>query len=215
MDFAWFRMTFLRLFKFLQIKKRGPNLWAKPILQIVWIIWSRLLYFNFKTLKGPIFGSLIRTSELFGTCFCISILKGLSTQFFCNSLDFSVFSAWFRSTFLLLFKFLQIKKKWPNFWGEPFPQIIWITWSLLLYFNFKAFKGPISSSFIRFQYILYDSEELWNQFSGKSELYKPYFCNSILKDLWTQIIHSLYLHAFCLIQKKLSPTFEINANLRT
>ena len=67
----------------------------------------------------------------------------------------------------------------------------WIIWSPLLYFNFKTFKDPNSLSFIRFQCVLYDSEEFlsdfWNfyklkgedllsggnQFCRKSELFGP------------------------------------------
>ena len=37
--------------KCLQIKEWERNFWEEPILQKVWIIWSPLLYFSFKTLK--------------------------------------------------------------------------------------------------------------------------------------------------------------------
>ena len=47
------RKTFLRVLKFLQIKEGGPNFWGEPILQNVWIIWSPLLYFNFKSFLNP------------------------------------------------------------------------------------------------------------------------------------------------------------------
>ena len=40
----------------------------------------------------------------------------------------------------------------------------WIIWSPHLYFNFKTFKDPNSSSFIRFQFVLYDSEEFLSYF---------------------------------------------------
>ena len=53
MHFVWFRSTSLRVFKFLQIKEGGPNFWGEPILQNVWIIWSPLLYFNFKSFLDP------------------------------------------------------------------------------------------------------------------------------------------------------------------
>ena len=49
MHFVWFRSTSLRVFKFLQIKEGGPNFWWEPILQNVWIIWSPLLFSNFKS----------------------------------------------------------------------------------------------------------------------------------------------------------------------
>ena len=75
----------------------------------------------------------------------------------------------------------------------------WIIWSPLLYFNFKTFKDPNSSPFIRFPCVLYDSEDFFvrllkflqikegdlisggNQFCRRSELFGPPFCISILK----------------------------------
>ena len=140
-------------------------------------------------------------------------------------------SAWFRSTFLRVLKFLQIKEGGPNFWGEPILQNVWIIWSPLLYFNFKSFLDPISSSFITFQCILHDSgllfEESWylyklkrgdlisggKQFCRMSELFGPPFCISILKVLWTQILrHSLDFNAFCMIQEYFSQSVEISTN---
>ena len=131
-----------------------------------------------------------------------------------------MYSAWFRSTFLRVLKFLQIKEGGPNFWGEPILQNDWIIWSPLLYFNFKSFLDPNSSSFIRFQSILHESGRLfseswnfyklkrgdlisgWNQFCRKSELFGPRFCISISKVLWTQIHRqSLDLNAFRIIQE--------------
>ena len=53
MHSAWFGSTFLRVLKFLQIKEQGPNFWGESILQKVWIIWSPLPYFNFKSFAGP------------------------------------------------------------------------------------------------------------------------------------------------------------------
>ena len=142
-----------------------------------------------------------------------------------------MYSAWFRSTFLRVLKFLQIKEGGPNFWGEPILQKVWIIWSHLLYFNFKSFKYSISSSFIRFQCILHDSgillSESWNlykfkradlisrrnQFCRMSELFGPPFCISILKVLWTQIHrHSLDFNAFCMIQEYFSQKLETSTN---
>ena len=60
MHFVWFRSTSLRVFKFLQIKEGGPNFWGEPILQKVWIIWSPLLYLNFKSFVDPDSSSFIR-----------------------------------------------------------------------------------------------------------------------------------------------------------
>ena len=140
-------------------------------------------------------------------------------------------SAWFRSTFLRVLKFLQIKEGGPNFWGEPILQKGWIIWSSLLYFNFKSFVGPNSSSFTRFQCILDDSavlfSESWNffklnrgdlisggnQFCRKSELFGLPFSIWILTVLWTRIHrHSLDLNAFCMIQEYFSQSLEISTN---
>ena len=54
MDSAWFSSIFVRFLKFLQIKEGGrPNFCVEPILRKVWIIWSSLLYFNFKSFLDP------------------------------------------------------------------------------------------------------------------------------------------------------------------
>ena len=142
-----------------------------------------------------------------------------------------MYSAWFRSTFRRVLKFVQIKEGGPNFWGEPILQNVWIIWSPLLYFNFKSFLDPNWSSFIRFQCILHDSgvlfSESWNiyklksgdlisegnQFCRKSELFCPPFCISILKVLWTQIHRpSLYFNGFCMIQEYFLQSLEISWN---
>ena len=83
MHSEWFRSTFLRVLKFLQIIERGHNFWGEPILQKVWIIWSPLLYFNFKSFMDPNWSSFIRFQ---------CILE-------------------FKSTFLRALKFLQIKEE--------------------------------------------------------------------------------------------------------
>ena len=98
-------------------------------------------------------------------------------------------SAWLRSTFLRVLKFLQVKEGRRNFWGEPILQKLWIIWSPHLYFNFTSFVDRNSLSFIRFQGILHDSGALFsesqnfynlkrgdlisrgNQFCTKSELF--------------------------------------------
>ena len=142
-----------------------------------------------------------------------------------------MYSAWFRSTILRVLKFLQIKEGRADFWGERILQKVWIIWSTLLYFNFKSFTDPNSSSFIRFQCILHDSGVLfseswnfyklkkgdlisgWNQFCRKSELFGPPFCISILKVFQTQILpHSLDLNAFFMIQGYFSQSLEISTN---
>ena len=142
-----------------------------------------------------------------------------------------MYSAWFRSTFLRVLKFVQIKEGGPNFWGEPILQNVWIIWSPLLYFNFKSFLDPNSSSFIRFQSILHEwgrlFSESWNfyklkrgdlisgrnQFCRMSELFGPPFCISILKVLLTQILcRSLHFSPFCMNQEGFSQSPEISAN---
>ena len=142
---AWTRSTCLRVLKFLEIKEGGPNFWGKPIWQNVSIIWSPILYFNFNFFFRSRF-------------FIIHYI--------------SIYSAWFRETFLRVFKFLEIKKGGSNFWGEPILQNVWIIWSSLLYFNFKSFLDPNSSSFIRFQSFLHESgvrfSESWNFCKFKS-----------------------------------------------
>ena len=138
-------------------------------------------------------------------------------------------SAWLRSTFLRVLKFLQIKEGEPNFWEEAILQKVSIIRSPILYFNFVSFIDPNSKSLIRFQYILHDSgvifSESWNfyklksgdlisggnQFCRKSELFGPPFCISILKVLETKTLcHSLDFNAFCMIQEYLLQSFEIS-----
>ena len=140
-------------------------------------------------------------------------------------------SAWFRSTFLRVLKFLQIKEGERSFWGKQILQKVWIIWSPLLYLNFKSFIHPNFWSFIRFQCIFYNSvvlfSESWNfykikngnlvsggkQFCRKSELFGPPFCISILKALQTQILrHLLDFNAFCMIQEYFSQSLEISTN---
>ena len=140
-------------------------------------------------------------------------------------------SAWSRSTFRRVLKFLQIKEEAPNFLVEPILQNVWIIWSPLLYFNFKSFLDPNSSSFIRFQSILHESgrlfSESWNfyklkrgdlisggnQFCRMSELFGPPSCISILKVFQTQILHhSLHFNVLCLIQEYFCKSPEISTN---
>ena len=78
-------------------------------------------------------------------------------------------AAWFTTTFLRVLKFLEMKNGRPNFWVEPIFQNFWIICSPLLYFNFKSFLDPNSSSFIRFQSFLHESVVL---FSGSRNFCK-------------------------------------------
>ena len=172
MHSSWFRSTFLRVLKFLQIKEGGPNFWVEPILQKVWIIWSPILYFNFKSFNQGNFFSFIRFQWILHD-------SGV------------LFSEW--SSF---YKWIT---RGANFQGEPILQNVWIIWSPLLYFNFKTFLDPNSLPFVRFQYFLHDSGVLFSeysklcklkredlisggsQFCGKSELFGPPFYISIFK----------------------------------
>ena len=136
-----------------------------------------------------------------------------------------------RSTFLRVFKFLQIQEWGPNFWMKTILQKVWIIWSLLLYFNFKSLTDPNCSSFVRFQCIVHDSGVLLsecqnfyklnraklisggNQFCRKSQLFGPPFCISIWNICSTQIFsHLLDFNALCMIQEYFSQSFEISTN---
>ena len=116
------------LLKFLQIKEGAPNFLGGTILQNGGIIWSTLLYFNFKSFKNPNSSSFIRFH-------CILHDSGE---------PFSDFSS-----------FYKLKRGGGEgggliSWGEAILQNGWIIWSTLLYFNFKSFKDPNSLSFITF-----------------------------------------------------------------
>ena len=55
------QVLFSEFWNLYKLKRRGPDFWGKPILQKVSIIWSRLLYFNFKSFVDPTSLSLIRS----------------------------------------------------------------------------------------------------------------------------------------------------------
>ena len=118
---VWLRKIFVGLLKFLQTKEGQRNFWGQPILHHkIWIIWSPLLYFNFKSFMDPNSSPFIRfqcilhdsrkvfsdfrnfyklkrgnqfhrKSELFGAPFCITILQILWNQILSHSLDFNAF----------------------------------------------------------------------------------------------------------------------------
>ena len=134
MHFVWFRSTSLRVFKFLQIKEGGPNFWGEPILQNVWIIWSPLLYFNFKSFIDPNYSPFISFQ-------CILYDSGVLLSGFSN--------------------FYKLKREDLISGGEPIFQNVWIIWSPLLYLNLKSPMEPHSSSFIKFQSILHESGRLF------------------------------------------------------
>ena len=140
-------------------------------------------------------------------------------------------SAWFRSTFLRVLKFLQVIKGGPTFWVKPIFQKVWIICSPLLYFNFKSFMVSYFLSFIGFECIPHDSGVPFsgsrnfyklkrghlisggNQFCRMSELFAPLYCISLLKVLWSQTPrHSLGFNALCMIQEYFSQSLEISTN---
>ena len=192
MHCAWLRSTFLRVSKFPQIKEGGPDFWGKRILQKVSIISSPVLYFNFRKFNYPNFFSLIR--------------------FQCILYD-SVVHFWES------WNFYKLKSGDLVSWGNWFCRKSQLFGPPLLYLNFKSFMDPNSSSFMISQCILHDGgilfSESWkfyklkswglisvgNQFGRESELFGRPFCISILKVLWTHILHhSLDLNAFCMIE---------------
>ena len=137
-------------------------------------------------------------------------------------------SACFSSTFLRVFKFLQIKVGGPNFWGEPILHKVWIIWSRLLFFNFKNLMERNSSSLIRFQCIVHHLEllfsEPWNFYklkrgdliSGANQFaeYLNYLVPpSVFQVLWSQTLHhSLDFNAFCMMQEYFSQSLEMSTN---
>ena len=144
MHSAWLRSSFVRVLKFLQVKEWWPKFWGEPILEKVWIIWSPLLYFNFKSFLDP-------NSWPFISFQCILYDSGVLFSGFSN-----------------LYK---LKRGRFNFWVEPSFQNVWIIWSRLLYLNLKSSMDRNSLSFIRFQFILHESGRLfwesWNFYKLK------------------------------------------------
>ena len=170
MHSAWFRSTFLRVLKFLQIKEGGPNFWGEPILKKVWIIWSALLYINFK-----------------------SLMDTISTWFIRFECIIWMYSAWFRSTFCTVMKFVQIKEGGPNFCEYQFCRKSELFGPPFGIYNLKVLWPEIHSRSLDFnafcmihEYISRSLEISTNkrrrkQFCRMSELFGPPFCISISK----------------------------------
>ena len=163
-----FSRTFLSLLKIHQIKEGGPNFLGEPILENGWIIWSALLYFNFRNLKDP------------------------------NSLSFIRFQCLLHDSAVLFsgfWNFIKLKRRDLISWGEPILQNNWIIWSPLLYFNFRSSKEPHSFSFIRCQCILHDAVVLFSGFSNffKLKMWKLNSCGeSILQNssiIWFPLLY--------------------------
>ena len=140
-------------------------------------------------------------------------------------------SASLRSTFVRVFKFLQINKGGPNFWLELTWHSGCIIWSTILYFNFKSLKDPNCSPFVRFECILFDSgvtfSNFWNfyklkeedlisgvnQFCRTVELFGRPFCITKLKVSRTEILpEALHLTAFWLIREYFSQSLQFTTN---
>ena len=160
MHCAWFRSTFIRVLKLLQIKVGGPKLWGEPISQNVWIISSPLLFFNFKSCMNPNSSSLIR-------------FQGISP-------DTGVI-------FHEPWNFYKLKRGHQISWGEPILNNVWIIWSPLLCFNFKSFMDPNSSLFITFQCIGHVARVLflepWN-FNKLKRVGPNFYGEPILQKVW-------------------------------
>ena len=92
--------------------------------------------------------------------FCISILKVLKTRILHHSCILHNSEVYLSCLYI----FYKLKRGDLISWGESMLQNRLIICSFILYFNFKSFKDPNSSSFIRFQSILHDSGVLFSDF---------------------------------------------------
>ena len=131
------------LYKLRRGEGGGPNFWGEPILQKVWIIWSPLLYFNFKSFMDSISASFI--------------------TFECTLHDSGVHFA--ESWNLYKLKMGDQISRGTNF-AESLNYFV-----PFLYFNFQSFEDQNYFPFIRFQCILHDSgvlfAECWNFYKLK------------------------------------------------
>ena len=125
---AWFRSTFLRVLKFLQIKKLEPHFSEELILLKVWIICSTLLYFKFKSFMDLESWSLIRFQKIFHD----SGIRFPESWIFC-----------------------KLKRKDLISWKNQLCRTSELLDHPLLYFNFTSLKDRNFSSFSWFQYILH------------------------------------------------------------
>ena len=176
MCFVGFTGTSLSVFKFVHIKEGGSNFWGKAIFENVWIIWSRLLYLDFKS-------SFYLDSSLFIRFQSILYHSGVPLSGFSN--------------------FQKLKRGDLTSGGNQFSRMSELFGPPILYFQIKSFLDPNSAPFCRFRCILfYSGVILWgfsnlyklkrddpisegNQFCTMSELFGLPFGISILKVLWT------------------------------
>ena len=101
MHYTWLTVIFSVFGNFFKLKRGNLISWGEPILQNGWIIWSPLLYFNFRSLKDPNSLSFIR--------------------FQCILHDSAVLFSGF-------WNFLKLKRGDLISWGEPILQNGWIIW---------------------------------------------------------------------------------------
>ena len=191
----------------------------EPILQKVWIIWSPLLYLNFKRFTDPNSSSCSRFQWILHDS---GVLFSESWNFY--KLKRGDLISWGN-------QFCRKSELFVRRFCISILQKVWIIWFPLQYFNFKSFMDPNSSSLIRFQCILRDSgvlfSESWNfyklkrgdlisggnEFCRKSELFGSPFCISILKVLWRQILRPyLDFNGFCMIKENFSESLEFSLN---
>ena len=185
-------VLFSGFWNFLKLKRGVLISWEEPILQNAWIIWSSLVYFNFRSLNDPNSFSFIRFHFILHD----------------SAIIFSAFR-----------KFIKLMRRDIISWREPILQNVWIIWSPFLHFNFRTLKDPNSLSFIRFECILYDSAvpfpAFWkfiklrrgdliswrNQCWRTAELFGPHSCTSILEVWRTQIFcNTLDFYEFYMMQ---------------
>ena len=79
--------------------------------------------------------------------------------------------------------------------------------------RFVGFKSTFSVFWISYKLERADLISVGNQFFRKSEWFGPSFFNSILNDLWAQILrHSLDFNPFCMHEQDFSQSPEISTN---
>ena len=154
--------------KFLQIKEGGPNFWEEPILQNVWIIWSRLLYFNFKSFLDPNSLPLLhfvwfRSTSL--KVFKFVQIKEAGCNFCREPLSQNVWTIWSPLLYFNLKSSID-----PN------------SSSFIRFQSILLESGRLFSESWNF-YKLNKGELIYrgNQFCSMSQLFGPPFCASILR----------------------------------
>ena len=198
MHFAWFWSTFLRFFKFLQIKEGGTNFWGKPILQKVWIIWSPLHYFKSKSFLNLNSSSFIKFQCILHDS---GVIFSESRNFYkLKRGDPILQKVWIIWSPLLYFNFESFLN--PN-------SLSFIRFQYILHDWGASFAEPLNIYKLKTGDLIYGG----NQFCRKFELFGPLLCISILKVFWAQILrHSLDFNASCMIQEYFSQSLEISTN---